>query len=58
MIKWTEKDALRCLQNLTNPFEKKGIGQPELGQKPRLADVLNNLRNNGGGANPPQESVY
>lgn len=33
-IKWTVRDAIRCLTDLTNPFEKTGIQNPN--QKPKL----------------------
>jgi len=41
MIKWTEKDFLEHVQELTNPFGKKGIQSPN--QKPKLSDVINSI---------------
>lgn len=51
-IKWTPKDAVQSLHDLTSPFEKEGIGTPA--QKPKLSDVLNGLRVKGT-ATPQQE---
>jgi len=52
VIKWTVKDAMRCLEDLTNPFEKKGIGN--INQKPRLSEVITYMasRNNSGTQTP------
>lgn len=42
-IKWTVKDAIESLKNLTNPFEQAGMQGAN--QKPRLSDILNNMEN-------------
>lgn len=49
-IKWTERDAIQALRTLTNPFEAV---TKTLLLKPKLSDVVEGIRNNGG--TPTQE---